>query len=39
MFLEAESELRASGDLGAYQERIEEARDLIARALELIENS
>ncbi len=32
LFTEAEAGLRANGDLGAYQTRIDEARDLIARA-------
>jgi uncharacterized membrane protein (UPF0182 family) len=39
LFIEAEAELRASGDLGAYQERVEQARSLIARALDLLERS
>ena len=37
LFTEAEAGLRVDGDLGAYQERVDEARALIARALELIE--
>jgi uncharacterized membrane protein (UPF0182 family) len=36
LFTEAEAGLRADGDLGAYQQRIDEARQLIARALELL---
>jgi uncharacterized protein len=37
LFTEAEAGLRANGDLGAYQQRVDEARALIARALDLIE--
>jgi hypothetical protein len=36
LFTEAEAGLRANGDLGAYQQRVDQARDLIARALELL---
>jgi hypothetical protein len=38
LFTEAEAELRSNGDLGAYQDRLDEIRDLTARALELLEN-
>jgi hypothetical protein len=37
LFAEAEEELRANGDLGAYQDRLDEIRDLTARALELLD--
>ena len=37
LFTEAEAQLRSTGDLGAYQDRVDEARDLIARALELLD--
>jgi uncharacterized membrane protein (UPF0182 family) len=37
LFTEAEAGLRANGDLGAYQQRVDEARALVARALDLIE--
>jgi uncharacterized protein len=36
LFIEAEAGLRANGDLGAYQQSVEEARDLVARALDLL---
>ena len=36
LFTEAEAQLRSNGDLGAYQQRVDEARDLIARALEVL---
>jgi uncharacterized membrane protein (UPF0182 family) len=36
LFTEAEAELRSNGDLGAYQERINEVRELVARAFELL---
>lgn len=36
LFLEAELQLRATGDLGTYQATIEQARDLVTRALDLI---
>jgi uncharacterized protein len=36
LFIEAEAGLRANGDLGAYQTAVEEARDLVARALDLL---
>ena len=38
LFTEAEAQLRSTGDLGAYQDRVDEARALIARALELIDS-
>ncbi|HWM18569.1 MAG TPA: UPF0182 family protein [Ilumatobacteraceae bacterium] len=37
LFTEAEAGLRVDGDLGAYQQRVDEARELIARALELLD--
>ncbi len=37
VFTEAEAELRSNADLGAYQARVEDARELIARALELLD--
>ncbi len=37
LFIEAEAELRATGDLGAYQAKVEEAQELVSRALALIE--
>ena len=37
LFIEAEEELRSTGDLGRYQEMINEARDLVEQALDLIE--
>ncbi len=37
LFVQAEEELRATGDLGAYQDTVQEASDLVARALELLE--
>jgi uncharacterized membrane protein (UPF0182 family) len=39
LFIEAESNLRSSGDLGSYQRTIEQARDLVTRALDLIAQS
>lgn len=36
LFLEAELQLRNSGDLGSYQATIEQARELVTRALDLI---
>ncbi len=36
LFIEAESQLRTTGDLGAYQATIEDARDLVTRALDLL---
>ncbi len=36
LFTEAELQLRNSGNLGAYQATIEEARELVSRALDLI---
>ena len=37
LFIEAEAELRSTGDLGRYQEMINEGRDLVEQALDLIE--
>jgi hypothetical protein len=37
LFADAEAELRSNGDLGAYQERLEDVRELIIRALEISE--
>lgn len=37
LFVQAEEDLRADGDLGAYQATMEEGRELVARALELLE--
>ena len=37
LFTEAEAGLRANGDLGAYQQRVDDARELIARALDLLD--
>ncbi|HEY3484894.1 MAG TPA: UPF0182 family protein, partial [Ilumatobacteraceae bacterium] len=37
LFIEAEEELRSTGDLGSYQAKIDEARDLVEQALDIIE--
>lgn len=36
LFIEAEAGLRSTGDLGAYQRSIQQARELVTRALDLI---
>ena len=38
LFLDAEAALRSTGDLGAYQAAVEEARELVTRALDLLGN-
>jgi uncharacterized membrane protein (UPF0182 family) len=37
LFTEAEAQLRANGDLGAYQATVREAQELVARALALLD--
>lgn len=36
LFIEAEALLRSNGDLGGYQRTVQEARDLVTRALDLL---